>query len=84
MLDCKECGMPTQPVKHMRMQDRRIKDLLEELNKLKTKNRSLKSQLASARKQLDRSAEHIMSQRAEVLMLRRELPVLLAFLCCFG
>ena len=84
MLDCKECGMPTQPVKHMRMQDRRIKDLLEELSNLKTANRSLKAKLASARKQLDRSAKHIMNQRAEVLMLRRELPVLLAFLCCFG
>ena len=74
MSDCKECGIPDQPVKHMRMQDRRIKDLLEELSNLKTANRSLKAELASARKQLDRSAQHIMDQRTEVLQLRRRLP----------
>jgi predicted nucleic acid-binding Zn-ribbon protein len=74
MPDCKKCGIPDQPVKHMRMQDRRIKDLLEELSNLKTANRSLKAELASARKQLDRSAQHIMDQRTEVLQLRRRLP----------
>lgn len=72
--DCTVCGIPAQPVKAMRAQDRRIDDLKEELTELKTKNRSLKAELASARKQLDRSAKHIMDQRIEVLQLRRRLP----------
>jgi len=73
-MDCKTCGVPEQPVKAMRAQDRLIDDLKEELTELKTKNRSLKAELASARKQLDRSAKHIMDQRIEVLQLRRRLP----------
>tara|TARA_R110000824_G_scaffold99747_6_gene237217 strand:- start:656 stop:892 length:237 start_codon:yes stop_codon:yes gene_type:complete len=70
-MDCKTCGLPTQPVKALRSQERRIEDLLKDVEGLGTKNRSLKAELASARAQLDKNATHIMQQMMELRGLRR-------------